>query len=76
MRIAHPDYGPPAGDAWRALRERRKAAARAKKDEDRAAYNPAREQCLDRFAALNPEFAARLAASRKAREVNAAPVGA
>ena len=27
-RHGHPDYAPPAGDAWRALRERRRRRAR------------------------------------------------
>ena len=55
----HPDYTPPAGDAWRALRERRRQQAR--------------DKAIAQWERISPEFARRRAVRAAAVDVAGSP---
>ena len=55
----HPDYTPPAGDAWRALRERRRRQAR--------------DEAIAQWERISPEFARRSAVRAAAADVAGSP---
>ena len=58
-RHRHPDYAPPSGDDWRALRERRRSRAR--------------DEAIAQWERISPEFARRRAARAAVDEGTPAP---